>query len=372
MRQTILVLLLAKIIAIGSLYYLFLHTVVDRGFRHYLHVPDGSSRTEALQAAQDRFPMRLTCIDGQFYLKIAEEGYTFTSGNDFVFFPLFPVFVSLLATLFGNPALCGFALNLVASLLGLLILSRVIVRALGSSPLPTLLLLLAFPTAGFYNFFYTEGLFLLLSSATLYMALNRRFALAALLGFLCGLVRPQGVLLVLPIFAEAWKSMRLPEAQRGRLHLSLRLLSSLAPLAGMAAFACYVGSHTGSIFSIFDAQSAWNRSIGPHAVTQLLSQESSRFRTDILAAVFGVALLPLLFRKLPFSLALFGFGMVAMPLATGSFLSFARFIATSSPHFMALSIALEKRPAFWAAGFTVMLFLQVFFNRALMSWVFCA
>jgi hypothetical protein len=372
MTRTFLVLLLVKLLVLGSLYCMFNRTTVDRRCPLYLHVSEGSSRTTVLQDAQASFAKRLTCLDGQFYLKIAKEGYSFHSSTDFAFFPLFPLLVTLLSAPFGDPVVCGIVINFVASLFGLLILSRVITIATGAHPLPTLLLLLAFPTAGFYNFFYTESLFLLLSSATLYLTLNHRFALAALLGFLCGLVRPQGVLLALPVLVEAWKHFRSRAAHEGNFRASLRLLSGIAPLAGMASYALYVGSHTGDLLSIFHVQSAWNRNVGPHALTQLLSEAGSWFRTDVLAAVFGVALLPVLFRRLPLSIAVFGLGMVIMPLATGNFLSFARFMATSSPHFMALCLILNRRPAFLIAGFAAMLSLQLFFNHTLMSWVFCA
>src|SRR5207248_1552898 len=84
---------------------------------------------------------------------------------------------------------------------------------------------------------YSEGLFLLLSTAMMLALRRRRFGLAAGLGFLTGLTRPTGLLMVVPAAVEAATGAR----TAGRSGLVTRAAAVLAPAAGCAAYLLWVG-----------------------------------------------------------------------------------------------------------------------------------
>ncbi len=72
-----------------------------------------------------------------------------------------------------------------------------------------------FPLALFFRNPYTESLFLLLSVASIYYAMEGKLPLSGILGLLCALCRSTGVILMLPIFMEgsvpgAWGRFPLP------------------------------------------------------------------------------------------------------------------------------------------------------------------
>jgi hypothetical protein len=62
--------------------------------------------------------------------------------------------------------------------------------------------------------------------------------------------------------------------------------------------------------------------------------------------------------------------MVVLPLATGSILSFGRFLSVSFPHFIALALVLEGRPRARGAALLVFASLQVLLARGLIAWRF--
>ena len=370
MKATVVMVVLGKLIGFGVLYLCFQRTLVDRRYPHHVAVPDGSTRAEELNRAQTDFFYRLAPADGQYYREIALEGYEFKEGRASPFFPLFPAAVALTRAVYGNELICAAAFNLICGTAGLLLLARFIQDDLGRRALHPMLLYLAFPAAGFFQLFLTESLFLLLSVATIYAARSGRFWWAATMGFLAGLTRPQGVLLVLPLLVEAWEAGRITnEVPIGRKRWR-RFALALAPAIGMAAFVIYTAGHTGSVFSVFQAQETWNRKFGVQALGTLLSPGRARFPSDVLAAAYGVVLIPFLFHSLPRSVAVFGAAMALFPLATGSFLSYFRFMAPSFPHVLCLSFALEKRPGVWLGVTIAFSWLQVLVDRELMSWTF--
>ena len=211
---------------------------------------------------------------------------------------------------------------------------------------------------------------ILLSPAVLHAEILQESG--SLLGFLCGLTRANGFLIAIPLCVEIARTAFRECGSHFRIRPYLKLSLAFTPIAGLALFATFIFLHSGSFLSILHIQTAWNRTFGPEALLRFLSPGYHGFWTGILAATFGIALIPFLFRKLPLSLALYGLSMVLLPLSTGSFLSYSRFIAISFPHFIVLSRLLEKRPVFWAGFFTSFACFQIFLSRELMKWTFWA
>ena len=102
----------------------------------------------------------------------------------------------------GHPLLAGLIVSLVAFLLALIYFWRWTADRLGADVATgAVWLLSAFPLGVFFSAAYTESLYLLIVVAACYYAERRQFARSAGAGFLAGLVRPNGLLLSIPI---AW------------------------------------------------------------------------------------------------------------------------------------------------------------------------
>ena len=316
--------------------------------------------------AQKDFFLRLAPLDGQFYRKIATEGYSFRNSLSYAFFPLFPALTRAAASFVGRPVLCGIILNFFFSLGALLVIACLVKFKCNSHPLPPLLLLLAFPSSGIYNFYYTESLFLLLSASCLYACMKRRFFLAGLLGFLSSLTRYQGILLTFPLACEILKQIYANRNGILKREYLLKFSPALLPLAGILIYSFYVSLHTGSLLSLFEVQKAWGR----ETLGFLSLFHAKAAPTDLLGALFGITLIPYLFKKLPLPFAVYGTSMAIFPLATGSFLSYLRFIGTSFPHFIVLWEILKKRPVFWLAALVISWEFQLLINQELLAWRF--
>ena len=92
---------------------------------------------------------------------------------------------------------------------------------------------------------------------------------------------------------------------------------------------------------------------------------------DLLGLLLGLGLIPIMWKRLPPSLLLYGVAAVLMPLLTGSILSLGRFMSISLPHILALAFFLEGRgkraSVLLLATFLV---LQSLLARGLIGWHF--
>jgi len=343
-------------------YVLFLRTELRNGDKGFFFRSDGQSMAERSLEIERSFWERLAPYDGQWYLDIAANGYrrlsdvesrrgTHAPGN-FAFFPLLP------AVLWGSKQLAGAAylpltllLGLAASAVGVWV-AAMLARDLGASPYTGAALLVAFPTAAFRLVLYPEAFFLCLSALALYGALAKRPRLALAAGVLAGLSRPQGLLLALPF---AWEFLvpalcgRERLAKRAWIGRALVVLSPLAGLAVMSLVSTFAADSPSAFLAI---QERWGRS---SSVLNVFTAFESVYGyrgppADLFGLAFGVLLLPVVWRRLPRSLALYGTATLLLPLATGSLLSLGRFVSVSIPHFLALALLLRERHVALGAG----------------------
>ena len=92
------------------------------------------------------------------------------------------------------------------------------------------------------------------------------------------------------------------------------------------AIIALVGS--GHALAGLEIQGRWGRSYEPWNLFPALGSAIGYGgpRADLLGLVFGLALLPALWRRLPWSLAVYGTAMVFLPLSTGSLMSHYEFM----------------------------------------------
>lgn len=139
--------------------------------------------------------------DGQWYRRIAEEGYPSTlpvtdtgviAQNEWAFYPLFPMASRVLMTLTGWPfAVAAAVLATVLGYAAAFVIAGLLREKVGSAAaLGAVALWASFPSAPVLQVAYTESLALLLLGAALWLLVRRRWLWAAALALLAGLARP--------------------------------------------------------------------------------------------------------------------------------------------------------------------------------------
>ena len=145
--------------------------------------------------------------DSNWFLKIAEEGYSWPSSTP-AFFPLYPFLVAGLGVvLLGHYLLAGVVLSLVAGSAAFVLLYRLTALKLGAEAAQRTVLFLALaPTSLFFGAVYSESLFLLLAVATFLTAEKGSFWKAGGLAGLAILTRSAGIALLPALIVFAWRA----------------------------------------------------------------------------------------------------------------------------------------------------------------------
>jgi hypothetical protein len=275
--------------------------------------------------------------DAVHYLRIAREGYPAAArATDDGFFPLLP----LLLRAAGGSDWAAVGLAFVFGLAGLAVLAALTTRVLGREAAVRMAWVAAFwPAALVLSAVYTEGLFLALAAGALWAAWRGRAAWAAGLGLAAGLLRPNGVMLAVPLL------LLLP-AGRAR-------LAALAPVAGAAAFGAYLWLLTGDPLAFAGSQAAHHSVVPGHPLARLLTPDSGEL-VGLGFVVVAAAAAIWLWRRQELGAwrtagPLAVLALLAAPLASGSLASFGRYTMVAFPIYWAV----QRLPAALLAGVLV-------------------
>jgi hypothetical protein len=309
--------------------------------------------------------------DSVWYLRIADSGYEDSAART-AFFPLYPLLVRGVGTLFGGSPgallAAAFLVSLAAFLAALVLLHRLTELELGRRlASPALLLLAVFPAAVYFGVPYSESLFLLLAVGTFYAARTGRWAWAGVCAGLASGTRSAGLLLVLPLALIWWQS-RPRRVRDGAWVL-------LAP-AGLVAYAAWLGLVEGDALRFLDVQEAWSRELtvplagawdGFAAAVDGVRQLASGSRSPVyfnaaagdpfrIAAinvmlfatlVFAVVACVGVFRRLPRAYGVWVAASLVLsltfPVTPQPLMSLPRFVAVLFPVFMWLAVVCEER-----------------------------
>jgi Mannosyltransferase (PIG-V) len=326
---------------------------------------------ELTHALADPLLAPLARWDSVWYLRIADSGYGADPARA-AFFPLYPLLVRGVGTLFGGSEgallVAAYLISLAAFLGALVLLHRLVVLELGPRYARAALLLLAvFPAAVYFGAPYSESLFLLLAVGAFYAARTGRWAWAGACAGLASGTRSAGLLLLIPLLLIWWSS------RPRRLREGAWLL--LAP-AGLVAYAAWLGLVEGDALRFLDVQDAWARELsvplagawdGLVAAVDGVRQLGSGSRTPVyfeqaagdpfrIAAInvmlfatlaFAVVAFAGVWRRLPRAYgAWVGASLVlplSFPVTPQPLMSLPRFAAVLFPIFMWLAVVCEER-----------------------------
>jgi hypothetical protein len=197
--------------------------------------------------------------DGEHYVALAASGYLQPPENTSpAFFPLYPLLMRGLATLFGGPlsqpalSVWGVLVSLIALPFALYFVYRIAEDGWGVRAARVAVLTLAlFPTSFFLNAAYTESLFLALSAGSLWaLRVRKDLLIACLLAGLATATRNVGVFLLAPLVYEWLRNAR--EYRWRGAYLAL------AP-SGLVAYAAYLWWRFGDPLLFYNQQGRWGR-----------------------------------------------------------------------------------------------------------------
>jgi len=312
--------------------------------------------------------------DADVYIRIARSGYTVIT--DTPYFPLYPLLIRLIA-LGGHEVFAALLIANVAGFFVLLLLRKLIADEAGEATARRALLYLAcFPTALYLMAAYTEPVFMVLVLLT-FMALRQgRWRAAALLAALATVTRSAGILLVLPLMVEGWRTLR----WRAGL-MALPALAALAAWNGYLAWRFH-GSITASMNNpavqrhldwpwygiVRDAQALGHT---------ILILEVGAVR-DLLFTMAWIALVLAICRVQPRPYAAFAVASMLLVLVTPQHLNLGREL-TSVPRYMLTCVPIYWMLAEWGKRkwahlgiLTVEVLLFTIFTMAFATGVFIA
>lgn len=315
--------------------------------------------------------------DSYWYQKITKGGYPelrtedeigyskaekFTQ-SEWAFFPLYPMLnysiMELFQTDFDTSA---FILSILFSFLSMVGLFYFInhLHQNNRKSLYLVLTLFSFPFAYYFHMYYTEAIFFTLLIWAFVSIQQKKYGLLSFLLIPLVLVRPNGVIMLIPLYLYHLEQMDL--LKRFRIEYKLvfskrNLLYSLAFITGPLMFLLYLYyqyEKTGFFLAFSIAQRGWYR--------EFMWPFLSFFRKGDLATQFNsiytiifILLAILLRKRIPFSLNILIVISFLLPLSSGSVGSMTRFIPLIFPLIIALGQMMWKSKIPYT--FVVILFL---------------
>jgi hypothetical protein len=284
--------------------------------------------------------------DGPWYRNIAEHGYLLIPGrqSDPAFFPLFPMLLRAVHGLGLSYLTNGLLLANAAFLCGILVFYELGCRVVSTEIARTGAIIAAlFPMSYVFSMTYPESIVFAALSLALLFAVERRWSACALAGTVAALTRPEALFFALPLLAIAVEHERTGQLERGR-----AVGAALAPLASLAAFPLYLGWTLHDAFAWSRAQQAWGRSFqlgGFARAFEQLNQTGQNpwlWRDAAFAGLFLALLAAAYLRGVPLVWVLAGAAIVLAPLASGTFISDARFGLLALPAYWGLALVARR------------------------------
>jgi hypothetical protein len=287
--------------------------------------------------------------DGAFYRDLAEHGYRTVGHGALRFFPLVPLLSRGLGWILldRTPVALIIVANVSALVFGAL-LHRLALRETGDAATARRAAWFGalFPAAFVLVMGYAEATAMMLGVVVFLGVRSNRFWWAALAGFLAGLCRPVGVLLVVPALVEAARGWR-GASTRSRV---ARAVSVIAPAAGALTYLAWVGAEFGDFWKPISLQNRATLRGGfqdpitrtVDAVGDLVGGDRFGSGLHIVWAVLFAFLLIVLIRRFPASYSLYGAATLLLGLSAHNLDSFERYCWSTFPFLLALAAVTDR------------------------------
>lgn len=295
--------------------------------------------------------------DSNWYRIIVEKGYDYAPDgqqHSIAFFPLFPLLVKAVVSLGVPFNVAGTLLNNLAFLGALILLYRWMTQRFGIAVARWSTAVLAWcPYSLFSTIIYTEGVFLLLTTAALWAFDRQRYGLAMIAGALSTATRITAAPLVPAMLYVAWRERRLPMAY----------LAGLVASMGLILFMGYCAVRFGEPLAFVKVQSGWRERLGFDWMGWLSIFSFGYFGqppwNGLIKALmlFGGGFLFWKYRKeLPPIALVYGVGAFLLIFLSGSLTSVERYAYGVVTLSMAFGMLLARH---WRWGWAVMLYFGV-------------
>ena len=287
--------------------------------------------------------------DAAFYRAVAEHGYRAVGSGSLRFFPLVPLLARVLGWIsFDHTAAALLVVANASALVFGALLHRLALRESGDASLARRAAWFGalFPVAFVLVLGYAEATAMMLGVVVFLGIRSNRFWWAALGGFLAGLCRPVGVLLMVPVAIEGIRGWR--DASSGS--RAARIVAVAAPLAGTAVYLAWVGAEFGDFWKPISLQNrATLRGGFQDPVTRTVDAfgdlvGGDRFGSGlhVLWAAGFVLLLVVLVRRFPASYSLYGAVTLLLGLSAHNLDSFERYVWSTFPFVLALAAVTDR------------------------------
>lgn len=192
--------------------------------------------------------------DGEWYLKIATQGYEYIDDgqqHSVAFFPIFPLLINLLTRFGSSPELAGVLINNCAFFGAMCFLYQWVKSSngIGAAKWSTAVLSWC-PYSLYGTVIYTEGLFLLLTIVTLQAFEKQEYLKMSLLGIVATATRGPGVVMMPAFLLLSWRENREKIAD----------FASFAIAGGILLYSLYCWWNFGDPLAFVKVQAAWGRS----------------------------------------------------------------------------------------------------------------
>ncbi len=271
-----------------------------------------------------------THFDGGAYKTIVTAGYDYANDGEkhnIVFFPLYPLLVYGVMTL-GIPfEVAGTIVNNLGLLGAMLILYSWVEERHNINTARWVTAVLAWcPFSLFGTVTYTEGLFLLVTTAALRSFDKQQYTSAAVWGALATATRVPGAALIPAFLFEAWRERKPPIAYA----------AALATAVGLLLFMTYCAITFGDPLAFVHAQQPWMQQPSLHKGIRSFLNFATIFASGYLLWRVSKKLAPVA--------VAYGFSSLALILISGAFLSVSRFLYGNVSLSLALGVLLARYP----------------------------
>lgn len=276
------------------------------------------------------------------YLTIATDGYYHGEEHGLVAcFPLYPLLIRFGSRLVGgHELLVALAISNVALWVASTLLYRLAYAWKGCEAARIATLgLFCFP-AGFYlSTVFPHSLFLAPALASILAADHRHLLLAGVFAGLASATRTEGIVLA-PVLAVAhWR-------QQG-IRFGLGSLGVLIAPAGLLAYCYYLWGRFDNPVVFLEVHAQFDRRLANPVTTFLEPVLTGKFNIRHIVTYLSAAwLVVATYRRAPLLTLVFGWSLLLIPLATGTFESIYRVLATDFPIYLGLA-ATRPRWATW-------------------------